>query len=763
MSLRRSLLSLAAAALLSCVASRGVHALPTELVNGSFEATDSLGVPEGWRLGRTTRADGYGPAMHDSGAFEGTRWASLTASSSAGAYGVLLQRLDARPWRGKRVIWTAQLRHEGAPFGMSPGSSSFWVRVDRAGDKPGFFDNMSDRPVQRSAWTRATIVGEVDADAESLTVGLMVNRFGRGGIDDVRMREAPAETTTPAAPRRLAARGLANLVALTKLLGYVRHFHPSDPAAEADWDRFAIESVPKVESATNAAALATALREVFAPYAPGVTIAAGKVPARLDSLPPPPGAVAFRAWRRHGFATKDGAGSYSAERVRRRLSARGPEDDVPRLGSFTATDLGGGVWCRVPHTVYADSAGTLPRPAAAPPATVHSEFWQATAADRSVRIADVMLLWTVLRHFYPYDDVVAVDWDAVLRVALEKAALDRDEGEFTRTLERLVAALQDGHGSIVHPGKRWVSRPFSWDWVEGRLIVDAVRDSLASGLRVGDEVLRIGPRTVAEVRADEASRISAASEGWLRSRIQSGRGGLLAEVDSLDLEVRDARDLARRVRVGPGPASGVVAPARPDTIAELRPGLWYVDLGRCQQAQFDARKDSLAAAKGVIFDMRGYPAGMMPGFLGHLSDSTLTSARWHVPNVPYPDGRGRTFQFSNWPVAPSKPRFAGRIAFVIDGRAISYAETCMGIVEHYRLGDLVGEPTAGTNGNIVRLPLPGRYQAIFTGMRVLKHDGSRHHGVGIRPTVPVSRTVAGIRAGRDELLERAIEVVSAGR
>jgi len=31
--------------------------------------------------------------------------------------------------------------------------------------------------------------------------------------------------------------------------------------------------------------------------------------------------------------------------------------------------------------------------------------------------------------------------------------------------------------------------------------------------------------------------------------------------------------------------------------------------------------------------------------------------------------------------------------------------------------------------------------------------------VGIHPTVPVSPTIAGVRAGRDEQLERAIEIV----
>jgi hypothetical protein len=32
--------------------------------------------------------------------------------------------------------------------------------------------------------------------------------------------------------------------------------------------------------------------------------------------------------------------------------------------------------------------------------------------------------------------------------------------------------------------------------------------------------------------------------------------------------------------------------------------------------------------------------------------------------------------------------------------------------------------------------------------------------VGIKPTVPVRRTLAGVIAGRDELLEKGIEVVS---
>jgi len=83
----------------------------------------------------------------------------------------------------------------------------------------------------------------------------------------------------------------------------------------------------------------------------------------------------------------------------------------------------------------------------------------------------------------------------------------------------------------------------------------------------------------------------------------------------------------------------------------------------------------------------------------------------------------------------------------------------MGIIEHHQLGEIVGSPTAGTNGNVNPFMIPGSYQIMWTGMQVLKHDGSQHHGIGIRPTVPVTPTAAGIAAGRDEVLEKAIETL----
>ena len=66
-----------------------------------------------------------------------------------------------------------------------------------------------------------------------------------------------------------------NLEAFSKLYGYVRYFHPSDEAAELDWEQFAIYGVDKVKGATNERELKEVLEELFIPLAPTMSLYLG--------------------------------------------------------------------------------------------------------------------------------------------------------------------------------------------------------------------------------------------------------------------------------------------------------------------------------------------------------------------------------------------------------------------------------------------------------------------------------------------------------
>ena len=159
------------------------------------------------------------------------------------------------------------------------------------------------------------------------------------------------------------------------------------------------------------------------------------------------------------------------------------------------------------------------------------------------------------------------------------------------------------------------------------------------------------------------------------------------------------------------------------------------------------------------------PAGWLAAGEGYAitaSEASPHGGKRCASIVTRPDRKQVRFAFDAWHVAPEAPRITAKVAFLADGRAISYAESYLGVVEHHRLAEIVGAPTAGTNGNVNPFTLPGGYQVVWTGMKVLKQDGSRHHGVGILPTIPAARTLAGVRAGRDEVLEAGIAAVKVG-
>lgn len=432
-----------------------------------------------------------------------------------------------------------------------------------------------------------------------------------------------------------------------------------------------------------------------------------------------------------------------------------PPPPLPSPGDPLVVDLGGGVSAMIPLALYTGEAGTLP------PVSGEAARPSPTLEPRATRLAAVALAWIVPQHFSPYLDDPAIDWPGALRRALRAAATDPDEAAFGDTLRRLMAGLRDGHGGVMGPGRPQTHRlPLSWDWMEGRLVVTRVLPEQAGRIHPGDVVAAADGRSAAEALAGAEELISGATPQWRRYRALSDllRGPEGQEV-RLDIQPREGEPfsvtLARSVTRAPE-----LAQPRPEKIAEIRPGILYIDLDRVTDEEFEAALPRLATARGIVFDVRGYPK-TTPLPLAYLTSTPLAPGPSAIPVVTRPDRDGMTFApVSGAAVLPRTPRLAARAAFLTDGRAISYAETFLSLVERHRLGEIVGGPTAGTNGNMNPFQVPGGYQIFWTGMKVTKPDGSPHHGVGIQPTVPAARTLAGVAEGRDEVLEKGIEVVS---
>jgi hypothetical protein len=744
-------------------------AATTSPLNLDFEEGSVGQVPLKWFSPSASVQSGYSAVLTSDHPKSGKLCVLIKGETQAEQYGFgnLMQSFDATPYRLKRVRFRAAVRTEVPDF---YGRVQLWLRVDRLNRLMGFFDNMGDRPITNSSeWRYFEIIGDIDQDAEKINIGLMLIGIGKAWLDDVSF-EVVGDAVRPAAEpaRSLTENGLANVVAFSRLLGYVRHFHPSDEAAKTDWESFAIQGMRAVENAGSASELADKLEMLFHTIAPTVRVfpTGAALPASSISVPSKTeGDLKIIMWHHVGFGTGNPGSAYHSNReATMALEGRFPETLAEFRKPYLA-DLGGGVTCTVPLALFADDKGTLPHAAATEqassiPTPTKTSY---SARDRATRLADVALAWNVFQHFYPYFDVVKTDWPTVLTAALRSAATDRDELAFLNTLRRMIAALHDGHGQVVLASKPAdaYSPAFLWDWIEDRLTITRVKD-LSLGLAAGDTILAINGRPVRDVLTETESLISGATPQWIRYRaVQELALGFNGENLELEIEPWANQGTRRTISLKRDTQTGTIQEPRPSKIAELEPGIFYLDLSRILDSDFNDNLLKLADAKGIIFDMRGYPRNLNAmNFFSHLSEKPLTSPRWLIPLVTFPDHQHMKFQRGGeWHISPAAPNLSARKAFIIDGRAISYAESCMGIVENYRLGEIVGGPTAGTNGNVNSFTLPGGYSITWTGMKVLKQDGSQHHGVGVLPTIPISRTRARVAAGRDELLESAIQAV----
>ncbi|MFN2121210.1 MAG: S41 family peptidase, partial [Anaerolineales bacterium] len=111
-------------------------------------------------------------------------------------------------------------------------------------------------------------------------------------------------------------------------------------------------------------------------------------------------------------------------------------------------------------------------------------------------------------------------------------------------------------------------------------------------------------------------------------------------------------------------------------------------------------------------------------------------------------------------VEPSaQKRYMGPLVVLTGPNTMSTSEDFLVYLDYAGRALLVGETTAGTTGNPVDVTLPGGATLKVCSKRDEYPDGRQFVGRGIEPDVPVHPTVAGIRANRDEVLERAVYVL----
>ncbi len=618
------------------------------------------------------------------------------------------QFVDAAPFRGKDVMLVAAVRTD------TMGTAQLWLRVDRPplNGKPqyGFVENMQNKPIMSDEWRDYNIIGHVSDDATGIAFGCLLSSKGAAYFDDVRL--------------------------------FIR-----DNASQ-EWKPFPVENGGFEQAMTDlqperwSGGGVGYTTEVFKGQSDAMRQVEGKQCLKIEQQPV---VTLF--------------------------------DKRPTMGESIAKELGSGLKCSLPLALVGDDKTTV----GATPRTISQmellqfglqgvNLAQVTGLDEDLRLADAVIAWNVLQHFYPYFDVVSVDWDKELTTALQAVLENKNELEFLYTMRQMMTALSDGQSNFTTSRPfsadrmkagglvRQMGLPFIVDEAEGQVVVTSSKDST---VRRGDVIMSIDGVGAAQRLAMEEQRLSGSPQ-WNRYRSLAvfpfGDSGSVASIMLKRGTVMVNTTL--NVALTRNYAGDPIRESTRASVEKMANGVWYVSLDKASMADIAKNINEIAQAKGVVFDLRGYPNNNHE-VLAYLTDKPLLSVRWNTPLLLYPDQKNIVGYDSSgrWNLAPREPRIKGKVVFLTNGRAINYAESVMGVVEHYKLGEIIGGTTAGANGNVNTVYMPGGYMMYWTGMKVLKHDGSQHHLVGIKPTIPVVRTLKGITEGRDELFDKAVSVI----
>jgi C-terminal processing protease CtpA/Prc len=362
----------------------------------------------------------------------------------------------------------------------------------------------------------------------------------------------------------------------------------------------------------------------------------------------------------------------------------------------------------------------------------------------------------VFKHFFPYWKDASDNPEIILKNALYKALADHSAVDLLETLRLMTAPLNDGHIWISLQGdtSRSHSVPILLDWVENKLVIDKIMDSaLNNKMKQGDIIRRINNVATDEYITAFEKSISGSSQ-WKRRRSKIEiLGGI--ENSTITLEIERNGQISQHELSRNTSYYYEMANERPSGF--IKKGIFYIDLNILSFDSIKTHLRDLQNAKGIICDLRGYPNGNHK-FISYLLKKNENTKWMFIPQIIYPDYENVSYAGFGWNVQPENESIKAKVIFITDGRAISYAESYMGYIKDFKLATIIGQPTAGTNGDVNTFLLPGGYRISWTGMLVKNHDGSQHHLKGILPDVYAERTIKGVAEGRDELLEKAIEL-----
>lgn len=431
-------------------------------------------------------------------------------------------------------------------------------------------------------------------------------------------------------------------------------------------------------------------------------------------------------------------------------------------------------------TLRENKPGPKPNRSAATAASKTTEmdkpYAEMTFPNVEYRLLALFRFWNVINYFFPYKELIGDSWQTVLSRYITKFEANKDAVDYQLTVRELVTEMHDSHGGVRNADaaaeKLGMFAPLVLTGqLENKSVVTKVLDDKLP-IKVGDVVLSIDGEPVEKKREFLSRYMAASTPQWLTKLVHARL--LLGPKDSvMKLKVQGAGGSVREVELVR--SSSVMDPKwrtvmdRTTPVIQVLPsGYGYADLARLQVGEVDKMFETIKNTPAVIFDMRGYPNGTAWSIAPRLTEKrNVIAAQFSRPLLEATSLTDSELDSANYSFAQKIPErqgdvYRGKVVVLINEDAISQAEhTCL-FFESATDVTFIGTPTAGANGDVTLMVLPGNLTVSFSGHNVRHADGRQLQRVGIQPTIRVAPTIRGLVEGRDEVLDAAVKYLQKG-
>jgi C-terminal processing protease CtpA/Prc len=397
-----------------------------------------------------------------------------------------------------------------------------------------------------------------------------------------------------------------------------------------------------------------------------------------------------------------------------------------------------------------------------------SGYSSMTYPDAGYRLLALYRYWNIIQYYFPYKHLIEEDWKQVLKEFIPKLNEAEDETAYTLAILKLIERVHDTHANIR--GGNPVLRnyfglnyaPVELTFVEGKPIVTGFYDEQLgeeTGLKVGDQITTINKKPVEEI-IKGLEKYSPASN--YPTKLRDIAGKLLRTNDSeIDIEfIRNGNRVSKTLKSFPSSELTITSKLQStDTSFRLiNKNIAYINLGSLQRKHLPEIWKEIKNTKGLIIEIRNYPSDFLVFDLGsYLMPESTPFVKFTQGSIENPG----LFTFSE-PLSvgtENEEYYKGKVVILINEVSQSSAEYHTMAYRVHPNATVIGSTTAAADGNVSGFMLPGGISTMITGIGVYYPDGRETQRIGIVPDIEVKPSIQGIIEGRDELMEKAVEVI----